>query len=138
MMPIGFNKTRVQYIVDCLNNGEPILPPRLEELEGEIAWNKLAMLELAGALFFAIYSQGPAATNPESPRLKNLHGEHHEMLDAQLWDDIHAAIHFLGMEVVMPVVDGNYDESYEETCKAIVERDGDALHVSPIEGFKES
>ena len=60
------------------------------------------------------------------------------MLDTQLWNDIHTAIHFIGMEVVMPVVDGGYDERYEETCKGIVERDGEAINVHPIQGFKES
>ncbi len=137
-MPIGFNKTRIQYIVACLNNGEPILPPRVEKLEGEIAWNKSALLELAGALFFAVYNQGPTGRDPESPRNENLHSEHREMRDTQLWNDIHAAIHFIGMEVVMPVVDGGYDERYEETCKGIVERDGGAIRVRPIQGFKES
>ena len=127
-MPIDFDKCRAEYILECLDTGKPVAPR-------ELGWNRYTMLEVAGACFFGLLSQGPVSLGGEFVEPDDWHPEHKEASNAQLFRDIHAAIEFYG-NLMMAVKDDQYDERNEPICKALVSDDGEKKLLHPIEGFK--
>ena len=120
---INFNRERATHYVDCLANSKPI--------EGQ--WTADEMLALAGACMFVRQTQGPATWMGRTA--VDIHPEHKEAANETLEDEIHAAIQWYA-DRTMDVHDGQYDEHFEPTHKAMITMEDDGPSVVPVEGFK--
>lgn len=111
MYPVNFKKERAEYFVDCLDKGLAISPD-----PDQGGWTKNEMVQLAGACFFVLMSQGPIsdvmAELSGFGRPEKKHPEHVEAEEELLLNDIHAAIEFAA-NLSMLAHDGGYDDAYE-------------------------
>ena len=139
MFPLNFKKNRAEYYLNCLNalGGESIAP---EDAKG---WTVNDMIGLAGACFFCLSSHGPllkramAEMQGKTLSPEELHPEHKEAIDEMIFNDIHAAIEFIG-NLTMLVCDEEYDEEFEEFVQCGVTQEGEtSKQVTAIRGFKE-
>jgi hypothetical protein len=125
MIGVMFDKNKAEYFLDCIGSGKPIA----------CVWNVHNMLALAGALHFAAMSHGPAALR-QGVEVGELPAEHREAIEEGFYDDLRAAIEFYS-RLTMMVKDGEYDESFHPTLKAIATiRDG-KKRVQIVAGAKQ-
>lgn len=135
MMPVHFGKPFAKHLLDAVQTGQPIQPPKG-------GWTGNNMLTLAGMLYAVIFSQGPPAHQAAGlgeARFKQLHPEHREATEENFNADIHNAIDFLSM-LTFKVIEGEYDEHFEDTLKAVTYfKDGNGKKpcVYPVTGFKD-
>jgi hypothetical protein len=135
MMPVKFNKEHAQYFIDCLANGELISP------RASAGWTKFDMLNLAGALYATIFSQGPVKITKENDSLglmniealKNLPEEHREANEQTLTEDILGAFQWI-MDRTFDVIDDDYDERFDNEHFVLI--DGESKKATALEGFK--
>ena len=94
------------------------------------------MLMLAGACYFAVLSHGPW-----QQRIKEIAGQEapgempnelSEAIEETHTADLHAAIDFI-FELTMRIIDGEYDDRYQECVRALLR--GDTMQLTPVEGF---
>lgn len=131
MIGVHFNKSFAETVVEAMKNGKPIAPP-----SGD--WTGNEMLTLAGMLVAGVFSQGPhtyqlaGITQEMREKLPN---ERQEAVEQTFGRDIHDAIKYLST-LMFAVIDGEYDQRYEETVEAIVYHNDDETRVMPARGFK--
>ena len=123
---VNFNKARAEHFLDCLANGKDIKAP-------EGGWSRFEMVNLAGACFFGVMSQGPIA-HP-GVDWTDIHGERREAIEENFFVDIHGAIEFANV-LMQQVRDDEYDQHCEPECKAITWMGGEEWKMRPIEGFR--
>jgi hypothetical protein len=125
MYPIVFNKTRAEQLVARIGEGHDIPAPAG-------GWNGEALLQVAGALFFAAMSHGP----PELDRsIEDRTSENGDSATRNLSDDLHMAIDFY-CDLTMMVCVGTYDDRFEPELRAVVMREGAERGFKIIRGGK--
>lgn len=102
-LPIRFEKQVAEHYLACIKSGRAVDPP-------SGLWTKNEMLMLAGALHFAVTSQGPVMM--PGVDLNTLPKERREAIWEQLEKEIHETISFYS-HLAMLVEDGEYDEQYK-------------------------
>jgi hypothetical protein len=127
MYPIQFSKADAERLAATLGAGEGGLQPPGGK------WSSLAMIQVAGACLFGAMSHGPI--RPGLPAAHRLPTEHREAVDCDFQQDLHAAIEVC-CQLMMAVVDGEYDDRFEEVVMAGVTHGEEGPKVQPFQGFK--
>lgn len=124
MYPITFRKDRAAYLLDRLLHGQPIEPD-------QSGWTVDDMMQLAGACFFAVAAQGPAAD------VQQVHPEYQEAEFETMMNDLHAVLEFVAQRTQM-VYDGDYDEAHEPVVRCGIRAVNTYVEasVARVEGFK--
>jgi hypothetical protein len=124
-IPINFDKAKAERYLASLNGGKPI--GGVETIDD--------ILALGGACFFMAMSQGPALQQAVDWS-KLSAAEQAEQGEDTFIQDIHAAIEYYA-QLTLLVVDGAYDENFEQKHRAIVMLEKGKKTVVPIEGMRE-
>jgi hypothetical protein len=95
--------------LSAIERGAPIPAPAGGD------WSRYEMLQVAGAMCFAIRSHGPI--NSDLARFDNLPTEHREATEQTLTQDVHAASAFCS-QLSMLIDDGEYDANFEPRFQA--------------------
>src|SRR5262245_29396430 len=104
MFFVDFKKKRAAEILSAIKRGAPIPAPASGD------WNRYEMLQVADAMYFAIWCHGPI--NSDLARLDNLPTEHCAATEETQTQDVQAAIAFCG-QLSMLIDDGEYDADFE-------------------------
>jgi hypothetical protein len=120
---IHFDKAKAERLLDCLAKGKPI--PAINGVDD--------ILALGGACFFLALSRGDelqkAADELEVP-------EAPESEKDTFVPEIHAALEYYG-QLMLLVANGEYEEHFSDTHKAVVYIDDDEKTVVPLDGMQE-
>ena len=123
-IPFTFRKDEAEAVLTCIKNGKPIEGP----------WTLDRMLLVAGALYFGAVSHGPS--HLDAAELAELGDEYREATEETLFRDIEAAIRYYG-KTTMLVEDNEYDQQFDQRCRAIlISQDDGSTKVIPLEGFR--
>jgi hypothetical protein len=129
MYAVDFNKQRALEIIAAIKRGDAIPAPAL-------GWNRYEMLHVAGAMHFALFSQGPIRPDMDEPdfveRLNKLPLEYREATDETLSEDVRDAIEFYS-HLTMMIQGGEYDDKCESRVKAF----GKGNDIKFISGAKQ-
>jgi hypothetical protein len=114
MYAIDFRKERQQEILSAIENGTPIPAPR------ESGWNRYEMLQVAGAMYAAIWSHGPVSAAEAKlgdlakykHYIDTLTAEHPDATEEALTRDVHNAIELCGTLTFM-IMKNEYDQYNE-------------------------
>jgi hypothetical protein len=109
MFFVDFKKERAEEIVSAIKRGAAIPAPAGGD------WNRYELLQVAGAMYFAIWSHGPV--NSDLARIGKLPREHRDDPGETLAQDVHDAIEFCGQLTLM-IEDGEYDAQFESRLQA--------------------
>ena len=123
-----FDKTTGVQFVKTLAEGGPI--------RHEGPWTADEMLTLAGACYFAVFSQGPTMDKVAVHLVKKVperHPEHAEAREQEFNADIHGAIEFLST-LAMRAYGGDYYEHFEPVLQALLNLTDHS--VASLRGFK--
>ncbi len=129
-IPVKFEKSRGEYLNDCLANGRAIEAPKG-------GWDPFDTLLLAGACHHAAMSHGPPMLSGRDA--SELMPERREAVEETFLSDVQAAIGFYS-QLCLLLHHGEYDEAFEPHVRAVVGMDsgGDVkCTCHPVEGFKD-
>jgi hypothetical protein len=131
MVPVRFDKRKVEYYLEQLTRGEPVAP------QDPAGWTGNECLLLAGVMEFVLRHRGDvlgfemakSAAEPRLPRSVR------RMFAGYYANGLSAALDWVSARA-KEVSDGTYDDNYEPECAADLDADRDGLVVTPIAGFK--
>jgi hypothetical protein len=129
MYVVDFKKERAEEILSAIQTGRAIPEP-------EYGWKRFDLLQVAGAIHFALFSQGPVRPDMDLPgfaeRLAQQPFEHREATEETLTRDIQDATEFYSQLTMMV-----QDEQYDDKCEPHVQAYGTGKRVTFIKGAKQ-
>ena len=112
-LPFKFDKARATEFLDCLANGKTI--PAVDN-----QWTKNDMLQLAGACYCVVFSQGPMMLPGKNQGdVGRRPSEYREAVQETLTADILGSIEFQGNLSFM-VLDDEYDKAHPPVLKGAI------------------
>jgi hypothetical protein len=110
---VDCTKARAEYLLNCLNTGQPIEP------SGKGAgWTGDDMLMLAGFCLFGASSQGPAAWGGE------------ELVDPETYvQDLRGALETY-VQLAMAATDGEFEAQYGHRIVGVAKLEGEAPKIA--------
>lgn len=134
MLTFGFDKSRAEYFIECLENGKRIDPRTDTGPTGK--WTRHDLLQLAGACMF-MYLQGQRSglmNAIASGAWDGTHGEYKEAISQTAIQDVEDAAR-LCSELTADMELGTYDKQYKPVQWFQVSKDNDGgTQVTPVEG----
>ena len=129
-MPIVFKKRYAEYLISCIQNGEPFGPPSER-------WDLNGCLAVAGACLFMAFSHPPMK--------KKRHGEidpdnaPKDCMDAEGDQHVKELLSTIGIYSVLTqkVFDDLYDDHFESQVEGVIEADPDGRKITFLTGHKD-
>ena len=123
MFVLDFRKERQQEIISAIKEGSAIPAPKG-------GWSRHEMLQVAGAMYAAIWDQGPVKTDLK--RFEKVPRTYRDATEETLVQEIHDAIEFFG-ELSFMIDFKEYDAQCEPHVQVVI----DGKDITVLKGRKQ-